>query len=130
MNTIKQIEIPLGASVTPLKKGNRKIKFITSKGISIVAKPDILCLKSSSNYTEIYFADGSKICCSQTMKSVFNRLNDSSFYRPHNSYVVNIYNIEGVNNTISEITLTNGMLIPISRSKKVEFKSKLELWYD
>ena len=129
MKPIKLIQnhTPRLNTIVPAKS---KIKLITSKETVIIQKSDILYLQSSSNYCEVFFVNGKKMLCSQTLKSIESKLKDSNFYRPHNSYVVNINYLSSITSSYAHLKLMDDIMIPISRSKKSELKTMTDVWYD
>lgn len=81
---------------------------------------DIIFCKSNGNYTEIHLANNEKKMLSKNLKDVEVKTNNS-FFRVHNSYVVNInYIKEFVKNEGLYLVLQNGNTIPVSRSRKNE----------
>ena len=81
---------------------------------------DIMFCKSDGNYTEIHMVNDQKEMLSKNLKDIEAQTTDS-FFRVHNSYVVNInYIKEFVKNEGLYVLLQNGTTIPVSRSKKNE----------
>ena len=126
VNFVQRSSAPLKSIEAP----KQKILIATSKENFIVSKSDILYLKSDSNYCEIFLTDGRKILSSQTLKTIFGKINSPRFYRPHNSFVINVDFLSSVSASFNELTLLSNINIPISRSNKSELKIKLEHWYD
>ena len=56
----------------------------------------------------------------ERLDSMQDRLTDFGFACPHNSYLVNLEYVERVNNG-TELVLSNGAILPISRSKARRF---------
>lgn len=129
MATVRLISAPHSklSNIEPIKS---KIKLHTLDATHIIKKEDILYLKSNSNYCEVYFTNGLKMCCSQTLKSLENKLKDPIFYRVHNSYVVNMSYLNKVNSSFTSLYLSDSIVIPISRSNKTRFKEKLDILFD
>lgn len=102
-----------------------KLRITTSCGTHIIDRSEILFLKSDSNYCEIFLADGNKILCSKTLKYFVQKLNDNSFYRTHNSYLVNLQYVTFIDATYKFLKVVQHNNIPIARSRIVSFKIKL-----
>lgn len=86
---------------------------------------DILYCKADSNYTEIHMVNNQKEMLSKKLKELEAQTNNS-FYRVHNSYLVNInYIKEFVKNEGLYLVLENGITIPVSRAKKTELMQLL-----
>ena len=130
MTQLKQIKSQSSAAIGNLRQVKNKLRLATAKETRIVNKSDILYLKSDSNYCEVHFTDGTNLYCSQTLKSIYDRMDLSGFYRPHASYVINVDHIIAVNSSYDQLTLDSGKKIPISRTNKKFFKARMEAWFD
>jgi two-component system LytT family response regulator len=99
----------------------RKISLPLAGKTIFVNSEDILYCKSDGNYSEIFFKENVKELLSKKLKEVENLIQDSSFFRVHNSYLVNInYIKEYIKSDGQYLVLENGTTIPVSRSKKTE----------
>ena len=86
---------------------------------------DILYCKADSNYTEVHLINDQKEMLSKKLKDL-EAQTSKSFFRVHNSYLVNInYIKEFVKNEGLYLVLENGNTIPVSRSKKTELQQLL-----
>jgi len=86
---------------------------------------DILYCKANGNYSEIYFEKEKKEVVSKKLKEL-EEVTGNSFYRAHNSYLVNInYVKEFVKSDGQYLVLTNGATIPVSRTKKQDLLTLL-----
>ena len=86
-----------------------------------IKQNEIYYCKANGNYCEIYFKDNTKKMVSKKIKEMEAIINNSRFFRVHNSYVVNTtYIKEFIKNDGQYLVLDNGVSIPISRSKKDE----------
>ena len=86
---------------------------------------DILFCKADSNYTEIHLINNQKEMLSKKLKEL-EAQTSKSFFRVHNSYLVNInYIKEFVKNEGLYLVLENGKTIPVSRSRKTELQQLL-----
>lgn len=88
---------------------------------SILKVSEITHLKASSNYTFIHHLSKT-ILASKTLRYFHDQLCSSSFIRTHQSYSVNVNFIDAVDFSNSLIILSDGVKIPISRSKKRSLK--------
>ncbi len=80
---------------------------------------NILYCKSDGNYTAIHFKNNEVEMISKKIKDVEKMFNHESFFRIHNSYVVNIQAIkEYIKTEGQHVVLENGTAIPVSRNKK------------
>lgn len=115
-------------SITSLKKRSfpKHISIPLKNEIRVVEIESILFLRSDSNYTEIQFADGSKIVTSSTLKKYEEKLDPHQFIRVHNSYIIQKAQIASYLNTDNNIYLRNSQEIPVSRSRKEGLLSYLK----
>lgn len=79
-------------------------------------KKKISYIAADSNYSTIIFTDGQKIFTSKTLKYWELKLHDVDLVRTHKSFSIN--RTVRINNSKSEIELTGGIKIPVSRSLK------------
>ena len=78
---------------------------------------DILFVEAMQNYLKLHFKDKSFVI-HQTMISIEEVLPKSSFFRIHNSFLVNINHIEIIS---GNRLLINGTELPISKHRKEDF---------
>ncbi|WP_235297524.1 LytR/AlgR family response regulator transcription factor [Portibacter marinus] len=129
MKSARILKKPL-TSLPTIEASKSRMKLVCSDKIHIIPKAEIVYLKSDSNYCEVVMKDGCKIFCSQTLKSLYAKLPHSEFFRCHQSYVFNVRFLESVQSRMDELVLEGGIAIPISRSNRAIFRSKLEIWFD
>lgn len=102
-----------------LEKKDHKIAIPLAGKTLFVLPSDIIYCKSDGNYSTIYFKDNTKEMLSKKLKDVEQLINNKSFFRVHNSYVVNInYIKEFIKSDGQYIVLENGISISVARSKK------------
>lgn len=90
-----------------------------------VAMEDIVYCKANGNYSEIYFREAKKEMLSKKLKDI-EEVTNTSFFRVHNSYLVNInYIKEFVKTDGPYLVLKDGTNIPVSRSKKTDLLAVL-----
>ncbi len=96
-----------------------RINIPFNKGIEFLKVKDIIYCKSDNNYTHIYLSDGTSRFISKTLKIIENKLPKPMFYRPHNSYVVNLdYVTKFYKSDGGYLEMSNGDKIRIARNKK------------
>lgn len=86
---------------------------------TVIKNPDnIAYLRADTNYTFIYFKDGTRFHSSYTLKS-FEAMfaSSNSFSRIHRKYLVNKSSIKF--STEGEVTLKSGELLPLARRRMV-----------
>ncbi len=83
-----------------------------------VAKPDILCARSSGNYGEFFLADGRRPLMRATLARVESLLAGAGFARTHKSWLANLAHVvEAVAEGSGDyaLRLTDGTQVPLSR---------------
>lgn len=106
-----------------ISRNNNSSKIaLPLSGKTIYIQPnDVLYCKSDGNYTTIHFKDEKKEVISKKIKEMEVSFQNTSFFRVHNSYLVNIqYISEFVKTDGFHIILENGETIPVSRQRKTE----------
>ena len=99
-----------------------KIAIPTHEGLLFFDISNIVHLEAQSNYTMIYFDDQSKLLASRTLKEFEEILPPDTFFRPHNSHIINLHFIKRyIRGDGGQVELKNGTYILISRRKKEEF---------
>ncbi len=99
----------------------RKITLNTDGKLLFLDNEDILYAESDGNYSTIYLADGQKIVLTKKLKEVGELLPADSFFRIHNSYIINLNKIKEFLKTDGYVILKSNHKIPVSRQKKSDF---------
>jgi two-component system LytT family response regulator len=104
-----------------------KIALPIGDGYEMIAFENIIRAESESNYTVIYLNDKRRVMVSKTLKEIEENLNDSQFFRIHNSHLINT---EYINKFFKSdggyVVLLDGTQINISRTKREEFYELLK----
>lgn len=103
----------------------KKITLNTDGKLLFLESNEILYAESDGNYTTIYLQDGQKIVLTKKLKEVNEILPSESFFRIHNSYVVNLGKIKEFLKTDGYVVLESKHKIPVSRQKKSDFLERL-----
>lgn len=107
---------------------NKKLAISTFDGLTMIEINDIIYLEADSNYTNVYMKDNKKMLISKTLKYFEDSLPNTSFFRVHKTFIINISTIvKYLNSDGGYIILSNNAKIPISRSKKSELVQKLNV---
>lgn len=108
-------------------KKPQKLVLHTEKKIHVVETKNIIYCQSDGGYTTFNLIDNRKITVSKNLKTFDELLSGNSFFRPHQSYLVNLNYIEYYNkHDGGYITMKNGAKIPVSQRKKEQFLVILE----
>jgi len=86
--------------------------------VRIVELKEIRYLQGDNGYTTFFLNDGKKIVSTRNVKDYEELLPDTSFLRPHQSYLINEIFIDRYHPKESLIYLKDGTRIPVSQRKK------------
>ncbi len=97
----------------------KKIVLRTSDAIHLVEVSDIIYCKSDNSYTSFYLKDKKEILVSKSIKEFADLLEEYRFFRPHQSYLVNLNYVNKIDKSDGGfIILNNGKEIPVSMRRK------------
>ncbi len=98
----------------------------TMEGLRMIPVNSIISCASSSNYTILSLKNKEKITASRTLKEIEELLEDFCFLRVHNSFVVNINEVEKyVKGDGGYLIMSDDSNIDVSRSRKESLLEKL-----
>jgi two-component system LytT family response regulator len=86
---------------------------------------DIIFVQSDGNYSTIHLINNQKKVVTKKLKDINSILPQSSFFRTHNSYIVNLHKIKEFLKTEGYLILESNHKIPVARQRKNEFLDKL-----
>jgi two-component system LytT family response regulator len=105
-----------------------RIALPTNDGLRFVYTNEIVRCMSSNNYTHIFLKDGQKILISKTLKDIENVFSSHTFFRVHNSHLVNTTYIKKfIKSDVNMVVMTDGAEVEVSRRKKDELLKMLNL---
>jgi len=111
------------------KKENQigKIVLRTTDALHVVNINDILYCRSDNSYTSFYLNSGNEIIISKGLKDYIEMLKDYSFFRPHQSYLVNLNYVAKVDKADGGfVVMKSGKQIPVSSRQKKKLINLLE----
>ena len=118
----EQIDFIMGQIKKNIDKDVKRIPIPSAEGLDFVDIMDIIYCKAESNYTFIFFTGNKKKIIAKTLKSFEELLPKSSFFRPHQSYLVNLHHVKTyVRADGGYLIMSNKDKVAISRSKKDSF---------
>ena len=121
----QQLEILLQKIHQPTSPIQR-IALPTMEGLQLIAVSSIISCASDSNYTVFFLKNKQKIIVSRPLKEIEEMLEEYSFLRVHNSYLVSLNEIDKyVKGEGGYLVMTDGSNIDVSRSKKETLLNKL-----
>jgi two-component system LytT family response regulator len=112
----------LFAQINTNKIGQEKIALPVGNTLEFFEPDEIVRIESESNYSHIFLTNKKKITLSKTLKEVEEHLNGSSFFRIHQSHLINTNHILKIlKEDGAFVVMKDGINLPISRNKKEEF---------
>ena len=117
----EQIDLLLQNLRYPARPTVQRIALTTTDGMIFVSTQDILYCEAESNYTTVVL-NSRKVVISKTLKEIDEALSGTDFYRIHNSYLVNLNQIQKfVRGDGGYVVMNDGKSVSISRSRRQEF---------
>ena len=121
----KQIQL-LSESMQEPQQAIKRIALVVKDGVQLVAYDKIEYFHSEGNYTHVHLSDEATILVSKPIGRFEETVQNSSFFRVHNSYLVNLNHVEKyIRSDGGYIVMKSKATIPVSRSKKDDFFKSL-----
>lgn len=122
----QQIEILLQKLHQPFIAVN-KIAIPTMEGLQMIFVESIISCAADSNYTILLLKNKQKITASRTLKEIEEMLDDYSFARVHNSWLVNLNEVDKyIKGEGGYLLMSDGSTVDVSRSRKEMLLKKLQ----
>jgi two-component system, LytTR family, response regulator len=122
----QQIEILLQKLNQPSIPVN-KIAIPTMEGLQMISVESVISCNADSNYTILLLKNKQKIVASRSLKEIEEMLEEYSFARVHNSWLVNLNEVEKyVKGEGGFLQVSDGTTIDVSRSRKETLLKKLQ----
>lgn len=97
----------------------KKIAIPDQEGVAIVEISDIVRCQADSNYTLIFLKDGRKIVSTKTLKEYNNLLDERTFMRVHNSFLINVDHIKKyIKGDGGQVVMSDDSIVEVSRRRK------------
>jgi two-component system, LytTR family, response regulator len=99
-----------------------RIALPVGQELVFVDVPEILYCESDGSYVSVFLQHQTKpILLSKSLREFEELLNNPTFFRAHNSYLVNLKQVQKIVRTDGgEIVMRNGKSLPVARAKKAE----------
>lgn len=102
-------------------ESRRRIKITNGE---LVLINDIIHCQAEGNYSRVFLSDGRDVLMAKTLKKLEQEINSISFFRTHQSHLINMNYCEAVHT--GSVSLSGFPNIPISRSRKQSFLDALK----
>lgn len=100
-----------------------KLLLKDSKGFQLFSFQDIIFIKAERAYSNIYLLDGEPFLCARPLSKIQELINHETFFRSHNSYLVNIHMIKEYSKKEgSQLILKSGYKIPLAQKRREELE--------
>jgi two-component system LytT family response regulator len=97
----------------------KQIKIPGANYSIVVPVADIIRIEAASNYSRVYFADGTQMVVSKVLQWFQNLLPEDLFVRVHRSHLVNKSFVKAINgNDNKTLQMNTGEFIVVSRRRK------------
>ena len=121
LNVLKQ-------SISENKSQENKIAVPTNEGLEFVVIKNIIRIESSSNYSRLFLVNGQSLFVTRLLKDFEELLLPYRFFRIHNSHMINLnYIRKYIRGEGGQVVMDNGDVVDVSRRKKEEFLSLLNV---
>jgi len=106
---------------------NALLMLNTSTGSFLIDTNTIVRIEASSNYSRLYFSNGTTLLTAKVLKWFEERLPQECFTRLHRSHLVNNCFLQLHQNSGNAFALKNGKTIQVSRRRKKQVLLKFML---
>lgn len=104
---------------------HQKITVNSDGKLIFIQIDDIIFVQSDGNYSTIYLKNNQKKVVTKKLKDINNLLPENSFFRTHNSYIVNLNKIKEFLKNEGYLIMESNHKIPVARQRKTEFLDKI-----
>ena len=99
----------------------KKIVLKTANNVYLVSLSDIIRCQSDKNYTHFYIHGHENVVVSKTLKEYDDILSDYSFYRVHQSHLINLSHVKRYEKGDGGyLVMRDDSIVPVSFRKKEE----------
>jgi len=105
---------------------SKKLVLKNTDAIHVITIEDILFAKSDNNYTSFLLRNGKSILVSKPLKAFDEKLSPHSFFRVHQSFLINLTCITSFDKRNEEVILEEDHAIPVAQSKKKSLLSYID----
>ena len=103
-----------------------KMALPTAEGLVFVNLSDIVYLEADGSYTKVFKKNGEVFMVTKNLKEYEGLLSKKNFFRIHNSYLINLDEIERyVKGEGGYVVMKNGKNLDVSKRKKQAFLSRI-----
>lgn len=105
----------------------QRLALPTAEGLIFLPLANIIRLEADSNYTVFHTIKKERVIVSKTLKEFEGTLEQSHFFRIHNSHIINVLQIERyLRGDGGTVVMNDHTEIEVSRRRKEEFLKKID----
>lgn len=113
--------------VRNFNRHQHKIALATQTGYEMVYIRDIMYCKSEGSYTTFKFSNGGELLVSKNLKYYENMLTEYSFFRCHNTNLVNLNYVKRLERSSGGyLVMENDTTLSVSKSKRQELEALIK----
>ncbi len=117
---------PLSTDPAPVLKSG-KLAVPVKDGIAFLAPSEIIRLQADGSYTYLFTA-AERYTASRNIKEYEDLLSHSTFFRAHNSHLINLEHVKSFSRTEGYfVTMSDGSSVEVSRRRKDDFLRLMNL---
>lgn len=124
----RQIEKQVVEIFEEYRRRRTNLNFRNGKGEMFLNVSDILYFEKCKNGTQVYLSDGQQTHVDEHLNDIFQWIDESGFARPHESYIVNMEYITGINR--KRLTLSDGRELTIACRKWKQFQEDFRTYIE
>lgn len=110
----------------PVTNDNR-IVVVQGQTYLFIAHADIVRIEGKGSYADFHLVDGRRITTSKRLNVYWKQLNQTTFFKPHKSHIVNQIHVIGYSKSDGGvILLKNNHDVPVSIQLRDEVKKRLK----
>lgn len=124
-----QGDIRKSPTLSDSSKSNRtkeKIAINTDNQLILLDPDEVIFCESEGSYSYIHTINGGKILVSKRLKLLDRLFSKFRFFRIHHSYLINLDMVKSYEKSTGKVKLIDGILLPVSRLKKLGFTESLK----
>lgn len=98
-----------------------KIALASRESIEFVDPEEIILCEADSNYSKVFLMNGKMRLISRTLRDFEEMLTPQGFFRPHNSFVINLEYVQEFQRLDGGyLVMKNKMKVPVSKQKRAQ----------
>ena len=115
-------------TLNPINQTNDYVAVASLEKIELIPMTEIVFCKADGKYTVFVLSNGNKIMSSRNLGEYGAILDNSYFFRIHNSYIINLRHISKILKKDGYFCeLSNGAILPVAKRRQDDFNKFIKL---